>query len=247
MHHVRRVRDCLRTPHRSASVTFTSKRMFCAANESIQSHSEGPEPPEEHQHHRALPGMIMAARGNLFTWNRYRGKHGLPLPLPLLLLLLLLLPGSAFCPPPRAAPAPASRVLAASAEGGAEDGAQLKGRGVKKHLVVVIGDRSTRLYDDLWAPGSVSIQHPEDQRFLEVRGLSLIDCRDWIERIEGLHLLSSLTVSATAGGAAPATASGGHQAASRRGSPRWAAPAIPTSSAPTSAAWRRAWRRARPS
>lgn len=57
--------------------------------------------------------------------------------------------------------------LAAAA--GDSDGLAAADRAAKyKQLVVVVGDRTTRLYHDLWEPSSLSLEHPEDERYLDV-------------------------------------------------------------------------------
>jgi len=90
--------------------------------------------------------------------------------LPILLLLLFApCPAAAFTPLAPTAAAGAASVQALAAAAAACGAADAGGEGRAKPLVVVIGDRSTRLYQDLWAPGSVSVLEPEDQRLFEVR------------------------------------------------------------------------------
>lgn len=101
--------------------------------------------------------------------------HGLLLPLKLLVVLLLVaLPTTtAFVHAPTSRVERGARALqtaAANGEAGVgTGGGTIKGQQQQQQLVVVVvGDRATRLFTDLWAPGSVSIEHPQDARFLEV-------------------------------------------------------------------------------
>lgn len=93
-----------------------------------------------------------------------------------MLLVFLLLPlalstslecSSAFLGQAKAPGARPNHGLAAAA--GDSDGLAAAGRAAKhKQLVVVVGDRTTRLYHDLWEPGSLTLEHPKDERYLDV-------------------------------------------------------------------------------